>query len=119
MTTNEIATRLAELCRNGEFETAQKELFAADVVSIETSASPGFEKETHGLQAIIEKGHKFDAMVQQIHSTKVSEPLITTNTIALKFDMDITMKGKPREKMEELCIYKVKDGKIISEEFFM
>ena len=93
MTTKEIANRLAELCRQGEFETAQKELFAEDVVSIEPFASSGFEKETHGLQAIIEKGHKFEEMVQEMHSTHVSEPLVTNNTIAFKFDMDITMKG--------------------------
>lgn len=119
MTTKEIANRLAELCRQGEFETAQKELFAEDVVSIEPFASSGFEKETHGLQAIIEKGHKFEEMVQEMHSTHVSEPLVTNNTIAFKFDMDITMKGRPRETMSELCVYKLKDGKIISEEFFM
>ena len=33
MTTKEIANRLAELCRNGDFETAQKELFSEDAVS--------------------------------------------------------------------------------------
>jgi hypothetical protein len=29
----------------------------------------------------------------------------------------VTMKGKPRQKMTELCVYDVKDGKIIAEEF--
>ena len=55
MTTQEIANRLVELCRAGQFETAQKELFATDIVSIEPFASPAFEKETHGLNAIFEK----------------------------------------------------------------
>ncbi len=119
MTTIEIAQRLVELCRNAEFELAQKELFADDVLSIEPFAMPGFEKETHGLQAVIDKGHKFDEMVQDMHSMQISEPLITNQTIAFKLDMDITMKGRPRETMRELCVYKVKDGKIISEEFFM
>jgi hypothetical protein len=32
--------------------------------------------------------------------------------------MDVTMKGRPRETMSELWVYKVKDGKIVSEQFF-
>ncbi len=38
MTTQEIANRLVELCQKGDFETAQKELFAEDAVSIEPHA---------------------------------------------------------------------------------
>jgi len=33
--------------------------------------------------------------------------------------MDVTMKGQARSSFEELCVYRVKDGKIISEQFFM
>jgi len=29
------------------------------------------------------------------------------------------MKGRPRANFEELCVYQVKDGKIVSEQFFM
>lgn len=47
-----IAERLAELCRKGEFEKAQKELYAEDALSIEPYATPAFEKETKGLPAI-------------------------------------------------------------------
>ena len=119
MTTNDIAKRLAELCKNGEFETAQKELFAEDVVSIEPSSSPAFEKETNGLKEIIAKGHKFEEMVETTHSINISDPLIVSGSIAFLLEMDVTMKGRPRETMKELCVYKVKDGKIISEEFFM
>jgi ketosteroid isomerase-like protein len=32
--------------------------------------------------------------------------------------MDVTMKGGQRMKMDEVCVFKVKDGKIVSEEFF-
>ncbi|MET0392838.1 MAG: SnoaL-like domain-containing protein, partial [Chitinophagaceae bacterium] len=92
MTTQEIASRLTELCRKGDFETAQKELFAGDAASIEPYATPVFEKETKGLDNIIEKGHKFDAMVQEIHNIEVSEPLIAANSLALTLRMDVTMK---------------------------
>jgi hypothetical protein len=119
MSTNEIAKRLVDLCGQGKWEEAQKELFAEDAVSIEPYSSPAFEKETKGLRAIIEKGHKFEAMAEQTHSLKVDEPIIAGNAIALKLIMDVTMKGRPRETWEEICVYQVKDGKLISEQFFV
>jgi len=51
MTTGQIASRLAELCRQGQFEAAQKELYAENAVSIEPEAMPDFPKETKGLRA--------------------------------------------------------------------
>ncbi|MBA3827923.1 MAG: nuclear transport factor 2 family protein [Taibaiella sp.] len=119
MTTQQIADRLADLCRQGKFEDAQKELYANDVVSLEPYASPDFDKETKGLDAIIEKGKKFNSMVEEVHGGSVSEPLIVNNTIAFVMNMDMTMKGKERSSMNELCVYQVKDGKIVSEQFFM
>lgn len=119
MTINEIATRLAELCRKGDFETAQKELFAENAVSIEPYATPQFEKETKGLQNILEKGHKFESMVQEIHQVEVSEPLVVTNSFVISLRMEVTMKEGGRMDMKELCVYNVKDGKITSEEFFV
>jgi ketosteroid isomerase-like protein len=119
MTIQEIAARLAELCRKGQWETAHKELYAADAISIEPFASPGFEKETKGLPAIIEKGHKFDAMVETMHSITVSEPLVAANSFVFLMGMKVTMKKEGDMNMSELCVYQVKDGKIISEEFFV
>lgn len=118
MTTQQIATRLVEYCRSGEFEKAQRELYAENAISIEPHATDAFEKETKGLKAIIEKGHKFQSMVVT-HANTVSNPLITGNAIAFILTMDVTMKGKERENIAELCVYQVKDGKIISEQFFM
>ena len=119
MTVQQIAHRLAELCNQGNFEQAQKELFADDAVSIEPEAGGGFEKETKGLSAIFKKGKQFEAMVEEIHGSNASDPLVAGNVIALSLNMDITMKARGRSTMSEICVYKVKDGKIISEEFFI
>ncbi len=119
MTTKEIAARLAELCRQGQFETAQKELYAEDAISIEPYATPAFAKEEKGLKAIIEKGHQFQSMVEQVYGITVSEPMVTANAFAFILTMDITMKGRQRETISEICVYEVKDGKISSEHFFM
>lgn len=119
MNTSEIATRLVEYCRNGQYEEAQRELYANDAVSIEPYATPAFDKEVKGLDAILEKGKKFQAMVEEMHNNTVSNPLVTGNSIAFILTMDATMKGKKRESMSELCVYQVKDGKIVSEQFYM
>ena len=117
MKTEEIAKRLVTWCRESKWEEAQRELYANDVVSIEPYATPAFEKETRGLLAIIEKGHKFTAMIETMHSLKVSDPLVADKSFACTMSMDVTMKGQGRMKMSELCVYEVKDGKIVSETF--
>jgi ketosteroid isomerase-like protein len=119
MSTTEIANRLVELCSKGDYETAQKELYADDAVSIEPHGTPDFQQETKGLDAIIEKGKKWSEMVQEYHGSKVSQPLVSDNSFAVTMWMDVTMKGKGRMAMNELCVYHVKDGKIVSEQFFM
>ena len=119
MKTKDIANRLVALCREAKWETVQKELFADDTVSIEENPSPAFAKETKGLAAIVDKGRKFDAMIEKLHALTVSEPLVAENSFACTMSMDVTMKGQPRMQMSEICVYKVKDGKIISEQFHM
>jgi len=119
METNQIAARLKELCNQGKFDTALNELFSSDAVSIEPYAANGFEKETRGLAAIRKKGELWNSMVEEFHGASISDPIVASNSFALAMGIDVTMKGRGRATMQELCIYKVKDGKIISEEFIM
>ena len=118
MTTAAIAKSLVALCRKAQWETAHKSLYAANAVSIEPMARPGNPKVTKGLPKIIKKGHAFVAMVEKMHSLKVSAPLVADDVFACTMTMDVTMKGMGRMKMAELCVYHVKAGKIVSEQFF-
>ncbi|MDQ6844483.1 MAG: nuclear transport factor 2 family protein [Bacteroidota bacterium] len=119
MTTKEVADKLVELCRKGDFKSAQQELYAEDALSVEPRATPAFEKETKGLKAIIEKGEKFDSMVEKMHGIEVSDPIVADNSFACTMMLDVTMKERGPMKMTELCVYEVKDGKIVKEEFVM
>jgi len=119
MTTKEIADKLLASCRKADWETAHATLYAAEAKSIEPYETPEFPRVTEGLEAIREKGKKFDAMVEKVHSIECSEPLIAGNSIAFTMEMDLTMKGKGRMKSPELCVYQVQEGKIISEQFFV
>lgn len=119
METKEIAKKLVEFCKNADWSGAHDTLYAPDATSIEPNETPEFEKETKGLDAIRQKARKFDNMVEQVHSIEASEPLVAGNSIAFVLAMDITMKNQGRMKAPELCVYHVRDGKIVSEQFFV
>jgi hypothetical protein len=119
MKTKEIADRLVALCREQKWEVAQRELYAQDAVSIEPHETPMAPKEVKGLAAILDKGRKFTASVETMHRLTVSEPLIATSSFACTMQLDVTMKGAGRMNMSELCVYEVKDGRIVSEQFHL
>jgi len=119
MTTEQIARRLKELCDQGQFEHALRELFSTDAISIEPRESPDFAKETKGIDAILGKGKKWNELVMEQHSFKISEPLIADDSFALTMHIDVTMKGGKRMNHKELCVYQISGGKIVSEQFYM
>ncbi len=114
--TIEIASRLVELARQGKFETAQRELYAKDAVSIEPEHSQGF-KSVKGLDKIIKKGDEWQKMVEEVHGSSISEPVGAGDQFAVAMSMDVTMKGQGRTTMNEVAVYQVKEGKIVSEQF--
>jgi hypothetical protein len=114
-----IASQLVELTRKGEFKQAQTELYADDAVSIEPYAIPNvFDIETKGLQAIDEKGKRWEQLVEEMHGLEVSDPLVAEKSFAVRMVMDLTLKGQGRVVYDELCVYQVNDGKIVLEHFF-
>ncbi len=116
-TTQEIANRLVELCRVGDYNTVYDELFHPEVVAIEpdTARVPG---KTVGVDAIKAKGEEFNAMIEEMHGGFVSDPLVAGNFITLTMGFEATFKGRGRVKEEEVIVYKVEDGKIVSEQYF-
>lgn len=119
MKTQEIADKLVAYCRQAKWEAAQKELYADDAVSVEPYETPAFAKETKGLPGILAKGEKFGAMIETLHSLTLSDPVVAGSSFACTMSLDVTMKGQARTKMTELCVYQVKDGKIVSEQFHL
>jgi hypothetical protein len=119
MNTEAIAQRLVALCREGKYEEAQKELYADDAVSIEPEGlPPGALGNANGLPAIFEKGRKFNAMLETVHGGSVSEPIVAGNWFSISLTLDVTMKGRGRVNMSEICVYGVRSGKIFREQFF-
>lgn len=117
MTTLQIAHRLVELGRQGKIDDALKELFSDNAVSIEPDQSMGPQRVT-GLAAIRKKSEGFASMLEEFHGSTISEPVVAGNYFSISWILDATMKGQKRTEMKEICVYKVEDGKIVSEQFF-
>ena len=115
MTTTDVANRLVELCRQGKNMDAVNELYADNIVSIEPIGSRA--PHTEGKAAVITKENEFFSMVEQVHSSEVSNVAVAANYFTLTMKMDMTLKGMGRMVMDEVCVYKVADGKIVHELF--
>lgn len=119
MNTQQVADRLVELCRQGKYEQAQDELYADDAVSIEMEGSPsGAAGNVKGMDAIREKGRQWAANIVEIHGGSVSDPVVAADWFSVAMGIDATYKDMGRMDMQEICVYRVRDGKIVHEQFF-
>ncbi|MGM9478287.1 SnoaL-like domain-containing protein [Pedobacter sp. GSP4] len=116
MNTKEVAEKLVQLCRENKHEQAIDELYSDDVVSREPKGSP--MEFTEGKAAVKGKTVQWEESVAEIHSSELSEPIVADNHFAVVMDIDATYKEHGRMKMSEICVYEVKDGKIIADNFF-
>ena len=116
MSTQEIANQLVELCRQGKDSQAVEELYHDQVKSVEIQGWP--KEVVNGIDNIRKKHEEFQASVEEIHQNEVSDPLVAGNHFCCTMKLDVTFKGTGRVQMEELCLYEVKDGKVIKEQFF-
>lgn len=117
MTTQEIANRLVELCRIGQNDAAMQELYAADIVSIEPANAAG-NNVIKGIENARKKGEELRNSIKEMHSAAISDPLVAGDFFSLAMQMDVTFQNGFRVNMQEICLYKVANGKIIEEQFF-
>lgn len=116
MTTKEVADKLVAYCRQGKFEEATKELYSNDIVSIEPEGDP--DREVRGLEAVIAKAAKFNEMVEEYHGVELSDPSVADKFFSCSMKIDATFKMGGRNTLNEICLYKVENGKIVREEFY-
>jgi len=116
MNTQEVADRLVQLCREGKHAEAIDELYADNVVSKEPKGSP--MELAEGKEAVKNKTLQWEDSVVEIHSSSCSDPIVADNHFSIVMDIDATYKAHGRMAMSEICVYEVKDGKIVADEFF-
>jgi hypothetical protein len=116
MTTQQVADRFYELDSKHDFQTIYSELYSPEVKNIEPAHSSWGS--VQGMEAIYEKGKKFGESIVEMHGGFTGKPIVAGNFFSCVMSFDATLKDKGRTKMEEIALYEVKDGKIISEQFF-
>lgn len=120
MTTKEVAGRYMELEKQGKWDEIQAELYSVDVVSIEPehAAAMKMATVTKGIEAVKAKGKAFNESIAEMHGGYCTEPVVGGDFFSVGMGMDCTMKNGKRMNMEEIAVFSVKDGKIVSEQFF-
>ncbi len=116
MTTQEVANQLVDYCRQGQFTEAQTNLYHANAKSVEPAGSGWPDVE--GMEGIAAKGEQWSNMVQEVHGVTISDPIVAGNFFSISMANDVTFKEGGRMLMEEICIYEVQEGKIVTEQFF-
>lgn len=116
MNTQEVADELVDLCRQGKNDEAINVLYADNIVSLEQPGTP--VERTEGKEAVIAKSKHWQSTVDEIHGGTISDPLVMADFFTITMDMDVSFKEHGRMNIQETAIYKVKDGKIVFEQFF-
>ncbi len=138
-----VATRLAALCRAGNFVEAVETLYAPHVVSVEAMDFLGQGREMRGKEAVLAKNRTWFSD-NEVHRADVQGPFVSPECFAIHYDFDFTRRAPSenagervrmaevaiyftrrapsenageRVRMAEVAIYMVEHGQIVREEF--
>ena len=117
LSTAEVAARFSELAREEKWFKIQDEFFAENVRSIDPPGSPYFGY-AEGKSNVRKKGEEFVKKIEAFHGAFTSEPVIGGNYFAVGRQVDVTVQGHGRIQINQVMLYEVKDGQIVSEQFF-
>jgi len=120
MTTQQVADRYYELAQQNKWQQIQDELYSDDVVNKEPehAIAMGIPTITKGLAAVQAKGEARRAQMEALHSQECSAPAVGGKYFSMSMSREVTFKGKPRMRLEEIAVFEVQNDKIITEQFF-
>ena len=121
--TSAVAKRLKQLMLEGKGHEAMVELYAPDARHIEAMEMPGgpYKRITLGKDALLKMSEHWNKTTQ-VHDASVSTPRVNGDQFTCEMMIDATSTEGPmagqRMKMEETCLYTVKNGLITEAKFF-
>jgi hypothetical protein len=118
MTTQEIADKFDQLANADQWNKIHDELYADDAESIEPPNAAAGLQYAKGKDALKQKSVAFNSLIEQVYGGFCSKPVVGGNYFSLSMGMDIKFKGMDRMQFDEICVYEVKDGQIVKEQFF-
>jgi hypothetical protein len=116
LTTQMVANRFNELAQQEKWFEIQDELFSDDVKSIDPPDSPYFGY-AEGKANVRKKGEQFVKRITAAHRRFTTAPIVAGNHFAVGREVDITVEGLGRIQINELMVYEVQNGQIVSERF--
>ncbi len=120
MTTQEVANRYYGLMLENKRRQIVDELYSQDIICKEPehAIAMGIPTITKGLDAVKAKAKARNELIAAVHSDFCSEPLVAGNFFSVALARDVTLKDKPRMALQEIGVFEVKGGKIVTEQFF-
>jgi hypothetical protein len=119
MTTKEVAKKLTQLCKEDKNIEAVETLYSPNIVSIEAMGDEKMPARMEGVSAVLEKNNWW-MNLHDVQDQKIQGPFFNGDdqfSIYTSFLM-INKESGDKTPMEEVCLYTVKDGKIVEERFF-
>ena len=106
MTTREVADRFYELAEQGSFDQILTDLYDEGAKSIEPTNS--LWQNVEGIESSRTKAAQWQTMIHEMHGGYTNKPDVAGNYFVCTMGMDVTLKGQPRMKMDEVALYEVK-----------
>src|SRR5437762_13674119 len=91
MSTEEVAKKLVEYCRKGEWMKAIDDLYAKDIISVEAQAMENMPAEMRGIDQVRGKTEWWEKQME-VHSAKVAGPFVACDNFVVQFDRDDSQK---------------------------
>ena len=116
MSTRRVAEQLVDMCREGQYLDAIDQLYDEGIISREMNGVPN--QVTTGQHAVALKSAEWLKNVVKFHTSKVSDPIVAGEHFSVTMEFDVTLRDRGRTRMEEVCVFQVTHGKIVTEQFF-
>ena len=113
MTTQQVADKLHEAVVALDIETIHRDLFAANIESIESTFAP--MPHAKGIEQV--EPNSLGEISRNCTRGQYRRPCIG-DFISLGMSFDATLQDGNRMQLSELIVYKVENGKIVLEQFF-
>ena len=118
MKIDEIAHHFVNWRNTNNAGKLRAELYSPDIESIEEWNTSEIAR-VKGMEGIKKKGQSLSQQFE-VHNIKASNAVVADNWFSVKFEIDTTdKKSGKRSTLSEIGVYKVEDGKIVKEYYFM
>lgn len=108
-----LETKLNDSILSGKALEAFDELYADDVVMQENTEAPYVGKDFNRKREI-----EFFSSIEQFHDGRVLASAVNGDVSFSEWEMDVTLKGVGRIKMNQAAVRRWKDGKVVHERFY-